>query len=81
MTGTFNDIFSTNYGFLREQPVASAFFDLLGPWPWCIASAAALSALLFVFLYLPWAAADCLRRTPRLIPASAELTISRGYNR
>lgn len=62
VAGTFNAIFGTNYGFLRHKPEVATLFDGLGPWPWYIASAAALAGVFFVLLYLPWAILD--RRRP-----------------
>lgn len=64
VAGSFNAIFGTNYGFLRAKPVTASLFDWLGPWPWYLASAAALAGVLFVLLYVPWAIADGMKRQP-----------------
>ncbi len=63
VAGAFNAAFDTNYGFLCAKPVTSTLFDLLGDWPWYIASAAGLCLIVFTVLYLPWAIAD--RRSTR----------------
>lgn len=63
--GAFNALTGQNYGFLCAKPQASTLFDWLGPWPWYILSAAALCAVLFVILYLPWAAVDWRRAVRR----------------
>jgi hypothetical integral membrane protein (TIGR02206 family) len=62
VAGAFNAVFATNYGFLCAKPKNGSLFYWLGPWPWYIASAAALAGVLFVLLYLPWAAVDRWRR-------------------
>lgn len=61
VAGAFNAAFDTNYGFLCAKPETSTLFDLLGDWPWYLASTAALCLAVFIILYLPWAIAD--RRT------------------
>jgi len=45
-----------NYMFLREKPEYSSLLNVLGPWPWYIASTAALAlALLWlVQLFTDW---------------------------
>lgn len=58
VAGGFNAAFDTNYGFLCAKPETSTLFDLLGDWPWYIASATGLCLISFVVLYLPWAIAD-----------------------
>lgn len=45
-----------NYMFLREPPANWTLLRLLGPWPWYIASAAALAFVLLVLLDLPFRA-------------------------
>jgi hypothetical integral membrane protein (TIGR02206 family) len=42
-----------NYMFLRRKPDDS-LLDLLGPWPWYIASAGVLALALFALLDAPW---------------------------
>jgi len=43
-----------NYMYLRHTPGAHSLLDLLGPWPWYIAGAAALALVLFAILDLPF---------------------------
>jgi hypothetical integral membrane protein (TIGR02206 family) len=42
--------FDGNYMFLRERPSNGSLMDVMGPWPWYIASAAALALALFWLL-------------------------------
>jgi len=46
--------FDGNYMFLREPPRGGSLLDLMGPWPWYIASAAALALVLFWLLDRPF---------------------------
>jgi hypothetical integral membrane protein (TIGR02206 family) len=39
-----------NYMFLRRKPVEGSLLDVMGPWPWYIASGAVLALVLFVAL-------------------------------
>jgi hypothetical integral membrane protein (TIGR02206 family) len=43
-----------NYMFLRAKPPTASLLSVLGPWPWYIASAAALALLLLVVLDAPF---------------------------
>lgn len=63
VAGAFNVAFDTNYGFLCAKPETSTLFDLLGDWPWYLASATGLCLIVFTVLYLPWAIKD--RRSTR----------------
>jgi len=47
-------LFDGNYMFLREPPEEDSLIDLMGPWPWYIASAAALALVLFWLLDRPF---------------------------
>ena len=47
-------LFDGNYMFLREPPEEDSLLDLMGPWPWYIASAAALALVLFWLLDRPF---------------------------
>jgi hypothetical integral membrane protein (TIGR02206 family) len=46
--------FDGNYMFLRRRPVNGSLLDHMGPWPWYIASAAALALVLFWLLDRPF---------------------------
>jgi hypothetical integral membrane protein (TIGR02206 family) len=56
-----------NYMFLREPPETGSLLDLMGPWPWYIASAAALALALFWLLDRPFDGRRG-RRGPPAIP-------------
>jgi hypothetical integral membrane protein (TIGR02206 family) len=43
-----------NYLYLRHPPAVHSLFDLLGPWPWYIAGAAAVALVSFLLLELPF---------------------------
>ncbi len=43
-----------DYMFLRQRPPTPSLLDLLGPWPWYLASATALGIALFALLNLPF---------------------------
>ena len=55
-------LFDGNYMYLRHRPRGGSLLDLMGPWPWYIASAAALALALFWLLDRPF---DGRRRGPR----------------
>jgi hypothetical integral membrane protein (TIGR02206 family) len=46
--------FDGNYMFLREPPSTGSLLDVMGPWPWYIASSAALALALFWLLDRPF---------------------------
>jgi hypothetical integral membrane protein (TIGR02206 family) len=50
-----------NYMFLRERPTAASPLDLMGPWPWYIASGALLALILFLALDTPFRRAPARR--------------------
>ncbi len=43
-----------NYMYLREPPGTASLLQVLGPWPWYIASAAGVAIVLFTLLDLPF---------------------------
>jgi hypothetical integral membrane protein (TIGR02206 family) len=57
-----NSVAGTNFGYLRAKPDVPSLLDHLGPWPWYIASLAAIGIVNFTLLHLPWAVADRVRR-------------------
>jgi hypothetical integral membrane protein (TIGR02206 family) len=63
-----------NYLFLRRPPAAGSLLDLLGPWPWYIAAAAALALVLFAALEALGRAIPGSRRNLR----SPEAPVGRG---
>ncbi len=60
-------LFDGNYMFLRDPPESGSLLDLMGPWPWYIASAAALALALFWLLDRPFDGRRG-RRGPPAIP-------------
>jgi hypothetical integral membrane protein (TIGR02206 family) len=52
--GIANVVTGGNYMWLREKPDSASLLDVMGPWPWYIASAAALALVLFTLLDLPF---------------------------
>jgi hypothetical integral membrane protein (TIGR02206 family) len=49
-----NVLTGANYMFLAERPSSPSPLDLMGPWPWYIASAALVALALFSFLDAPF---------------------------
>ena len=47
-------LFDGNYMYLRRPPRGDSLLDLMGPWPWYIASVAALALALFWLLDRPF---------------------------
>ena len=62
VSGLFNLMFGTNYGYTRAKPGAGSLMDLLGPWPWYIGSLIVVAVLSFFILYLPWLIKDRLEK-------------------
>jgi hypothetical integral membrane protein (TIGR02206 family) len=55
----FNSRFGTNYGFLNEKPPVKSLLDLLGDWPWYLASELVIGLTVWALMTWPW-----VRRTP-----------------
>ena len=60
-----NFVTGGDYLYLRHTPAAHSLLDLLGPWPWYIAGAAALALVFFVILDLPFAIGRRRRKLER----------------
>jgi hypothetical integral membrane protein (TIGR02206 family) len=62
VTALVDWLLGANYGYLRRKPSRASLYDHLGPWPWCLLSIEALSLILFLACYSPFAVLDRLRR-------------------
>ncbi|MGA8043485.1 MAG: TIGR02206 family membrane protein [Terracidiphilus sp.] len=79
VVGTFDNVFKTDYMFLRTKPSTVSLLDMLGPWPWYILSLEAVGFGLFLLLYLPFRHAgsaavsleDCQEETAAQVSTSA----------
>ena len=54
LVGAVDAIAGADYMFLRAKPPSPTLFDLLGPWPWYVLSAAGVGLILFVILDAPF---------------------------
>jgi hypothetical integral membrane protein (TIGR02206 family) len=52
--GVIDAVTGGNYMYLRRTPTEWTLLSVLGPWPWYLVSAAAVSAVLFALLDAPW---------------------------
>jgi len=62
VTALIDRLLDANYGYLLRKPVQASLFDYLGPWPWYLLGLEALSLVLFLACYAPFALLDRLRR-------------------
>ncbi len=53
-----NMLLNTNYLYLSQKPEQTSIIDHLGPWPWYIASLAAVACVSFFIYYLPFLVYD-----------------------
>jgi hypothetical integral membrane protein (TIGR02206 family) len=63
IVGLVNWLTGGNYMFIAHKPEYPTLIDALGPWPWYIISLELIATVAFVLVYLPYAAADRLRRS------------------
>jgi hypothetical integral membrane protein (TIGR02206 family) len=52
--GVVDAVAGANYMYLRAKPPSPTLLDVMGPWPWYIAFAAVIGALLFTILDAPF---------------------------
>jgi hypothetical integral membrane protein (TIGR02206 family) len=50
----FNRLTGANYGFLCRKPEQPTLYDVLGPWPWYLASLEALAIGISLLVFLPF---------------------------
>jgi hypothetical integral membrane protein (TIGR02206 family) len=62
VTAVIDWLLDANYGYLLRKPVQASLYDYLGPWPVYLLSLEALSLVLFLACYAPFALLDRLRR-------------------
>ena len=62
VTALIDWLLASNYGYLLRKPAQASLYDYLGPWPYYLISLEALSLVLFLACYAPFAVLDRLRR-------------------
>jgi hypothetical integral membrane protein (TIGR02206 family) len=62
VTAAIDWLLDSNYGYLLRKPAQASLYDYLGPWPFYLLSLEALSLVLFLACYAPFALLDRLRR-------------------
>jgi len=76
VTAAIDWLLDSNYGYLRHKPVQASLYDYLGPWPFYLLSLEALSLVLFLACYAPFALRDRLRRASgATVPAAPAATM------
>lgn len=54
VAGAADVALGANYMYLRQPPSVRSLLDLMGPWPWYIATGTLLAAVFFLVLYAPF---------------------------
>ncbi|MEV6140181.1 TIGR02206 family membrane protein [Nocardia sp. NPDC051990] len=54
ITYTFNSLAHTNYGFVNGKPSTPSLLDVLGPWPWYLATVTVLLITVWALMTWPW---------------------------
>jgi hypothetical integral membrane protein (TIGR02206 family) len=65
VTAAIDWLLRSNYGYLLRKPAQASLYDYLGPWPYYLLSLEALSLVLFLACYAPFAILDHVRRGER----------------
>lgn len=68
--GLVDAVAGANYMYLRAKPPSPTLLDVMGPWPWYIASAAVVGGVLFAILDAPFR----LLTRPSMSPPSIKQT-------
>jgi hypothetical integral membrane protein (TIGR02206 family) len=50
----FNAVTGSNYGFLNHKPPGASLLNVLGGWPWYLATEVALALAVWALITLPW---------------------------
>lgn len=73
LAGIVDVVSDGNYMFLRDKGPAGTLLDVLGPWPWYIASAAVLAFLFLTVLDMPFRIARARSRSPKMVVVTSAL--------